>query len=74
MYSKLNIPKKKIVEKCIGCTKVQEDDFCFSYYSPETIWRIGNCPLATYISKSSDQEQQKIRVGQQKQKKKKSRK
>ena len=59
-----------IVDECKGCEKaVVEINMCSAYVNPGSKWRLGNCPLATHIV-IVDKSTQKIRAGQQKQKKK----
>jgi hypothetical protein len=61
--------RKPIVEQCIGCTNV-EGNFCNIWVSPATKWRLGTCPSATHMKVEIHEQEQKVRVGQQKQKKK----
>lgn len=63
------VEKQPIVEQCIGCANI-EGDYCKIWVSPATKWRLGKCPSATHIKKESGEPEQKVRVGQQKQKKK----
>lgn len=69
----MKIPKNEenqpIVEKCLTCEKIV-DNRCKIWYSPETRWRIGVCPNATHV-KLEVSEKERVRIGQQKQKKKK---
>jgi hypothetical protein len=61
-----------IDEKCTGCDRVQTDNgasMCSAYPVPSVHWRLGNCSLATHI-KVESKDNSKVRVGQQKQKKK----
>ncbi|MDR0356057.1 MAG: PxxKW family cysteine-rich protein [Deltaproteobacteria bacterium] len=64
---------RAIIEKCEGCDRVQtfgEQKFCNCSPDPSIRWRLGNCSLATHIKVESKQDSSKVRVGQQKQKKK----
>jgi len=63
--------KEPIHEKCEGCGRVMEDSTCSTYLKPGIWWRIGGCPLADHIKKTESGPKRKIRVGQQKQKRKK---
>lgn len=40
---------------------------CKSYANPMALWRRGNCPRATHITRAVAVPAQKVRVGQQKQ-------
>jgi hypothetical protein len=61
--------KQPIVEQCTGCTNVQGEN-CRIWASPATKWRIGTCPSATHVKPEAKTAEQKVRVGQQKQKRK----
>ncbi|MHC1729220.1 MAG: PxxKW family cysteine-rich protein [Syntrophobacteraceae bacterium] len=67
--SPMNLEKQPIVDKCIGCANI-EGEFCSKWASPATKWRLGTCPSATHIKVEVSEPGQKVRVGQQKQKKK----
>lgn len=61
-----------IVEQCQGCDRTKEYPdgvFCLVFPDPAVKWRRGPCNMATHI-KTETKAQQKVRVGQQKQKKK----
>ena len=58
-----------ISEKCIGCSRVN-GDVCSVYSNPTNMWRIRTCLMATHIKRELKKDDKK-RVGQQKQKKKK---
>ncbi|HRR48725.1 MAG TPA: PxxKW family cysteine-rich protein [Bacteroidales bacterium] len=45
--------KKPIIEKCIGCKKVTEDNFCMVYVNPEGRWSLGGCGISTHIPKTT---------------------
>lgn len=65
---------KGIVAQCVGCGYVTPlAGMCFKLadmYAPAGFWRRGGCPYATHIVKTVEATN-KVRVGQQKQKKKK---
>ncbi len=67
--SQLNLDRKPIVEQCAGCANI-DGDFCRVWVSPATKWRMGICPSATHVKVEIRESEQKVRVGQQKQKKK----
>lgn len=58
---------------CEGCGKVDPNDItlCSAYIKPHELWRMGGCFLATHVRKRVDEKVGKVRVGQQKQKRKK---
>jgi hypothetical protein len=63
----------KLVKKCVGCDHAS-GDFCKIWVSPEARFRIGrgiSCGTATHIKIEGKNSEEKIRAGQQKQKKKK---
>jgi len=63
----------KIVEKCVGCEHVSGDT-CSKWVSPEARFRVGkdvSCGSATHLQGFKKESDQKNRVGQQKQKRKK---
>lgn len=53
------------------CSKANlGDNVCIAYAFPTAKWRLGDCPLADdLLKKHEDVEEEKVRVGQQKQKK-----
>ena len=59
-------------EKCAECDHVTEDGICDAYINPSIFWRFGRqCTLSTSKPDvTSKQNSGKVRVGQQKQKKK----
>lgn len=75
MQKRLREMRTPIVEKCIGCKKIDikegvepsSFDLCSAYISPEKTWRKGNCPLATHTH-IEEKPKEKVRVGQQKSK------
>lgn len=62
-----------IVEQCLGCAKVSpREQVCVAYLYPATRWKSGPCALATHVREQVDDKAKgKVRVGQQKQKKRK---
>ena len=62
-----------IVAQCVGCDYVTPmAGMCFKLadmYAPAGFWRRGGCPYATHIVREA-KVADKVRVGQQKQKKK----
>ena len=77
---KLKLIKEKLVEKCSAviddkpfkCSKA-DGEHCSVYAFPAAKWRIGDCPMASLELRTTFEEKpkDKVRVGQQKQKKKK---
>jgi len=59
-----------------SCSRVTKDLYCDTYVQPDKKWRLGDCNMADpFLKKEFSEEKKKIRIGQQKQsKKKKSRK
>jgi hypothetical protein len=43
--------RKPIIEKCVGCKKITEDNCCEVYINPEVKWAVGGCGISTHISK-----------------------
>jgi hypothetical protein len=76
-----DIPKSKLVEECLKgrdlqnpttqtCEKI-DGDYCSVYPFPAAMWRNGRiCPMATHCKYLDKGPTEKVRVGQQKQKKK----
>ncbi len=60
---------KPVVEQCNGCENVVEEH-CRIWIAPSAKWRMGNCPSATHMKVETKGGTVKVRVGQQKQKKK----
>ncbi|KJS29028.1 MAG: hypothetical protein VR64_21930 [Desulfatitalea sp. BRH_c12] len=54
----------------VKCRKA-EDNYCSAFISPAAKWRLGDCPLADDFLKTKSEKKMadKVRVGQQKQKK-----
>jgi hypothetical protein len=63
------LERKPIVDKCIGCENIIEENKCRIWGAPAAKWRIGVCPSATHVKVGITSPEQKVRVGQQKQKK-----
>jgi hypothetical protein len=62
---------KKFGDNEEPCSRI-DGVLCSAYVSPKAKWRLGACPLATHvIERVGDQTQGKVRVGQQKQKRRK---
>jgi hypothetical protein len=61
--------KNPIVENCTGCDNI-EGEFCRIWAVPAAKWRLGVCPSATHAKIEVKEREEKVRVGQQKQKKK----
>ena len=62
-----------ISEKCEGCDRVKafgDAKYCSAFPDPSGRWRLGNCNMATHIKVETKTDASKVRVGQQKQKKK----
>lgn len=63
---------RPIAEKCQGCDRVDQSGevkTCTAFAFPEAKWRMGNCSMATHIKVEAAKTGEKVRVGQQKQKK-----
>jgi len=68
----VNIDRRPIVEQCAGCDRVLsegETKQCSAFAFPDTKWRLGPCSMATHIKTDAGKAGEKVRVGQQKQKK-----
>jgi len=62
-----------VVEQCTGCDRtIKNNDtvFCQVFPDPAIKWRRGACNMATHIKTETKGQEGKVRVGQQKQKKK----
>jgi len=64
------LERQPVVKQCEGCTNIDEG-FCKKWASPAAKWRLGTCPSASHVKVEVQENGQKVRVGQQKQKKKK---
>lgn len=66
--------KEPIVEQCMvgntkkPCERITKDNLCHGYIKPAAMWRRKSCPMATNME--TEAVKNKVRVGQQKQKKK----
>ena len=71
---KAGVPAARpVVEQCAGCDHVlKEENFqrCSAFAFPDAKWRLGACTLATHIKSDAAKAGGKVRVGQQKQKRK----
>lgn len=65
----VQLQKNPIVKECEGCDNV-EGEVCRIWASPAAKWRMGPCSSATHVKVEVKTEATKVRVGQQKQKKK----
>jgi hypothetical protein len=64
---------KPILDKCDGCERIlkqADQNYCLSFPDPAAKWRLGACGMATHAKTESKGGETKVRVGQQKQKKK----
>ena len=62
-----------VVEQCNGCERAKqfpEGIFCTVFPDPAVKWRRGVCNMATHMKEQAKTDASKVRVGQQKQKKK----
>lgn len=69
----LRMKRLPIDERCEGCGKVIDErgvKKCMAYVNPQVKWKLGHCHLANHVVVSEEQGPSKVRVGQQKQKKK----
>jgi hypothetical protein len=57
---------------CEGCDRVDAKDktLCSVYIDPDKMWIRGKCLLSTHIKTEAELKKERVRVGQQKQKKK----
>jgi hypothetical protein len=67
--AQFQLKKSPIVQQCTGCDNI-EGDVCRIWASPAAKWRLGVCPSATHVKPEIKGSEEKVRVGQQKQKKK----
>jgi len=66
--------RKPIIEQCKkfeenGPCKKIDGDYCTAYFDPHAKWKNFPCNFATHVERSSERKE-KVRLGQQKQKKK----
>lgn len=66
----MQLERQPVVQQCEGCNNIDEG-LCKKWVSPAAKWRIGICPSASHVKVDAHENGQKVRVGQQKQKKKK---
>jgi len=67
--------REEIIPECNGCLRILNEDeknFCCSYISPQSRWRIGKCPLFDTNEKKNyiDSNNKKTRPQKQRKKKK----
>lgn len=63
---------KKFGDKEESCKRIDQDGIhCSAYIKPEVMWKLGSCALATHVIEMETKAQEKIRIGQQKGRKKK---
>ena len=63
---------RAVIDKCEGCDRVRPFNggkYCAAFPDPAIRWRLGNCSMATHIKSETASAASKVRVGQQKQKK-----
>jgi len=65
----VSLKKSPIVKECVGCSNI-EGEVCRIWATPAAKWRLGACASATHVKPEAKAEAAKVRVGQQKQKKK----
>jgi|TergutMp193P3_1026864.scaffolds.fasta_scaffold22672_2 hypothetical protein len=64
---------RPVVEQCLGCDRIlkeTDDQRCSAFAFPDAKWRLGPCSMATHIKAETAKGAEKVRVGQQKQKRK----
>jgi len=62
---------RPVVEQCLGCDRImKETERCSAFAFPDAKWRLGPCSMATHIKADTAKGAEKVRVGQQKQKRK----
>ena len=75
--NELKAAKLPVVSNCLGnaqpCSRLLLEPFgnyCSVYYNPSAKWRLGDCPMADeHLRTKVESTKEKIRIGQQKQKK-----
>lgn len=71
----MKLTPKEIAERgeieicCEGCDRVTPDLRCSTYLYPQSRWAHGGCWMATHIKRVEKTKLGKLRVGQQKQRK-----
>jgi hypothetical protein len=66
-------PARPVVEQCLGCDRILKEtdgQRCSAFAFPDAKWRLGPCSMATHIKAETAKGSEKVRVGQQKQKRK----
>jgi len=66
-------PARPVVEQCLGCDRIVKEadvQHCAAFAFPDAKWRLGTCSMATHIKADTGKSAEKVRVGQQKQKRK----
>ncbi len=48
------LTKTTIIDKCVGCKKVTEDNFCEVYINTAGKGNCGGCGISTHISKVNE--------------------
>lgn len=61
--------REEIAYCCEGCNRVTVNFRCSAYLKPQDKWDHGGCTLASHIKQVEKTQRGKVRVGQQKQKK-----
>jgi hypothetical protein len=61
--------RSEICYCCEGCNRVTENFRCSVYLDPEVKWAHGGCALASHVFRAETTKHGKVRVGQQKQRK-----
>jgi len=72
VINNVNIDRRPVVEQCVGCERILsagESQTCSAFAFPDSKWRLGSCSMATHIKAEGGKAGEKVRVGQQKQKK-----
>ena len=67
------LTRRPVVEQCAGCERILKEaagQKCSAFAFPDAKWRQGPCSMATHIKVETSKTAEKVRVGQQKQKKK----
>lgn len=50
----MQIEKRKVVDPCNSCGKIEDDGFCTVYAWPDVQWARGKkCPMATHTKKEA---------------------
>ena len=63
---------KQYKDKEDSCKRIDSDGIhCTVYIKPEVMWKLGPCALATHVIAMETKAQEKVRIGQQKGRRKK---